>query len=321
MSKDSEEADRAASHSRHAERPEFTTRDDVVQMLGEILGGILPADLHSPLVDYLVDKGVLVKNHRPFVEAVSLPPGMGDLGTFPPDARRHLHHALAEHAVSPDAAVLLLHAIPNEGTAGFSITAARRPTREQVLRVLWDRSHHVESLRGFGVDAGRAFEVLSFLMAGLPAPPPGPTPPDERSEEQKRLDTSVISAKTVRAYRVAMEARAEEHRRSLLAAFDTAAERSSVGSNGPGSEAGRPSAENEVPAPDTDGEPLVTITDISKDTGIPYSTLSSRRGRAQPGGPKSQGVDECRRMLFRRSDWMPLIEQIRQTRRTGQRSG
>ena len=56
----------------------------------------------------------------------------------------------------------------------------------------------------------------------------------------------------------------------------------------------------------------VTIQDIADETGIPYSTLSSRRLRLPADQrPKPVGKDTKRRDLYRRDDWDKIIEQVR----------
>ncbi|MCA8948428.1 MAG: hypothetical protein KDE27_02940 [Planctomycetes bacterium] len=73
---------------------------------------------------------------------------------------------------------------------------------------------------------------------------------------------------------------------------------------------GAPSPQPQSPEAAND---LVSIQGLADETGIPYSTLASRRLRkARTDQPKPIAKNEERRDLYRRADWEPLIAAIRQ---------
>lgn len=203
------------------QRPRYVTRDYVLPMLKQILHGTLPDDLVSPLLDYLVDKEVILRRWD-IISTYSLPKGRGDLAAYPNDAIDALSRAVAAHAGSDNCPELLREALWPENPAQAS-EVRWLPDLSRINRVLWDREIHVEALSGFGHEhSERAYEVLTFLVAGL-APPPLPTPgPDDRSDEQKAFDARRFSIESIRIWEAARARRAEDHRRNLLAAAEQA---------------------------------------------------------------------------------------------------
>lgn len=215
------EQDDSGVIGRLQERPRYVTREYVVPMLAQVLHGTLPDDLVSPLLDYLVDKDVILRRWD-IISTYSLPKGHGDLAAYPNDAIDALSRAIAAHAGSDNCPELLREALWPENPAQVS-EVRRLPDLSRINRVLWDREIHVEALSGFGHEhSERAYEVLTFLVAGLAAPPLPPAEPDDRSDQQRALDARNFSIESIRIREAARARRAEDHRRNLLAAVEQA---------------------------------------------------------------------------------------------------